>query len=211
MKSPSSLDCRFTAPAFAWWLLVGCLPLAVWLGIQLGAAPQIAPIKDGGLSKKTQTTPLTQAANSVLSTDTSVHSFSVSPEASDSTANLPTVEPGASSIVSSSVTTSSRPSLPAQTYVRPFTAGPLQSLAPARLPLVFREFDPVVLGLSEQDVAAIETLQAQFQADVGPQNARDPAYRRRWQNAQWEADQKLRSMLGWTVFNRYQLEAAQAR
>jgi hypothetical protein len=76
---------------------------------------------------------------------------------------------------------------------------------------VFREFDPVVLGLSEQDVAAIETLQAQFQADVGPQNARDPAYRRRWQNAQWEADQKLRTMLGWTVFNRYQLEAAQAR
>jgi multidrug efflux pump subunit AcrA (membrane-fusion protein) len=44
-KSSIHVVSRMKLPVFTWWLLIGGLPLAVWFGIQLGAAPQVNPPK----------------------------------------------------------------------------------------------------------------------------------------------------------------------
>lgn len=84
---------------------------------------------------------------------------------------------------------------------------PTAEASQPKLPLVFQDYNPEALGLSERDVMDIETLQKNFTEEIGPQNAQDPDYRVRWNNAQWSADAKLRAMLGWRLFNAYQLQA----
>jgi hypothetical protein len=84
-------------------------------------------------------------------------------------------------------------------------------LAAARIPLVFCEVDPAAVGLSDLDVANIHALQDRFEAQIGPQDTNDPAYHRRWVMAQSSVDQELRAKLGWSLFSRYQIQAAKAQ
>jgi hypothetical protein len=79
---------------------------------------------------------------------------------------------------------------------------------PARLPLVFKAVDPMVVGLSDLDMKNIEVLRESFQAEIGKQDGNDPNYRRRWLRAQSKVDEQLRADLGWSLFSRYQIEAS---
>jgi hypothetical protein len=98
-----------------------------------------------------------------------------------------------------------------QTLIKPIVNLPTAEASQPKLPLVFQEYNPEALGLSERDIMDIETLQKNFTEEIGPQNAQDPDYRARWNNAQWSADAKLRAMLGWRLFNAYQLQVRAAR
>jgi hypothetical protein len=98
-----------------------------------------------------------------------------------------------------------------QTLIKPIVSLPTAEASRPKLPLVFQEYNPESLGLSERDVMDIENMQRNFTQEIGPQNAQDPEYRARWNNAQWSADAKLRAMLGWRLFNAYQLQVRTAR
>ena len=97
------------------------------------------------------------------------------------------------------------------TLIKPIVSLPTVEASQPKLPLVFQDYNPEALGLSERDVMDIEALQKNFTREIGPQNAQDPEYRVRWNNAQWQADAKLRALLGWRLFNAYQLQARTAR
>lgn len=79
------------------------------------------------------------------------------------------------------------------------------------VPMVFRDVDPAVLGLSAAQWQEIDRMRANFAEKVGAQEPADPAYRQRWVRAQPESDEQLRAFLGWDRFNQYQIAAAQAR
>lgn len=85
--------------------------------------------------------------------------------------------------------------------------------APAQVlvPMVFRDVDPVSLGLSAAQWQEIDRMRASFSEKVGQPEPANPAYRQRWVSAQPESDEQLRSFLGWDKFNQYQIAAAQAR
>ncbi len=78
------------------------------------------------------------------------------------------------------------------------------------MPLVFRDVDPVALGLSAEQWAEINRMRASFTEKVGAQEPANPAYRQRWASAQLDTDEQLRTFLGWDKFNQYQIAAAQA-
>jgi hypothetical protein len=65
-------------------------------------------------------------------------------------------------------------------------------------PLVFQKVNMDALGLSASDKAAIQQVQQQFINDIGGpnQNPNDPAYLPKWQQAQINADDALRELLG---------------
>ena len=85
------------------------------------------------------------------------------------------------------------------------------SQAPS-MPLVFQKVDVAALGLAPGQVKAIDELRQQFMDQIGGsgQDAADPAYRERWQQAQPESDEMLRGMIGINAFQNYQLQAAGA-
>ncbi len=202
MRPTSPEASRVQAPALAWWLLIGGLPLAVWFGMQLAAPSQPGPVKDSITSKKTLTADTARSVTVSASADTWPTPAAL-PVASDQSETVFSVQASAPAL---------QPASEARSFLRPLIpSSPLRRRAPARLPLVFREVDPAAIGLSEQDVADIAELQKSFESQIGQQNAHDPLYRQRWLQAQSAVDQELRSRLGWPLFNAYQIQASQAQ
>lgn len=78
------------------------------------------------------------------------------------------------------------------------------------VPMVFRNIDPSALGLSAAQWQEIDRMRANFTEKVGTQEPANPSYRQRWVSAQFEADEQLRSFLGWEKFNQYQIAAVQS-
>ncbi len=74
-------------------------------------------------------------------------------------------------------------------------------------PLVFL-VDPKNLTRGQQTTVA--TIQDQFLKAVGgtEQDPADPAYRRRWMDAEDIADQTYKALFGWSAFSQMQLERA---
>ena len=234
-------------PAALCWLLLGCLPVAVWFGMQLGAAPQVksTTIKEALSSEKlvdtedltfTQGSPQASRPSEVAAkiegrvsvskardASTLPHSESaavkdvkisaktkiMSPATQDQT-QLP-MESAAFRPLESRSSNSNLALIRQPTLIKPIVSLPTAEASRPKLPLVFQDYNPEALGLSERDVMDIETLQKNFTREIGPQNAQDPDYRARWNNAQWSADAKLRALLGWRLFNAYQLQARTAR
>lgn len=88
---------------------------------------------------------------------------------------------------------------------------PSRTPAHVLVPMVFRDVDPMALGLSATQWQEIDRMRARFSEKVGQPEPANPAYRQRWVSAQPESDEQLRSFLGWDKFNQYQIAAAQAR
>ena len=194
---------RIKSPAFTWWLLIGVLPLAVWFGIQLGAAPQANQPKDG---EKPKWTSLRHDSASVAE---QVDAPLLAPATTSEIAAPQRLTSSSAQIASGTPVQDDRPS--PEPSMRDTPISQRRPLAAARIPLVFRQVDPVAVGLSDLDVANIHALQERFEAQIGPQDANDPAYHRRWVLAQSSVDQELRAKLGWSLFSRYQIQAAKAQ
>lgn len=77
-------------------------------------------------------------------------------------------------------------------------------------PLVLQKVDLDALGLNDDQKQEIAQIRQQFiDAIGGPyQDPGDPAYLVRWQKAQPESDDMIKGMLGVSVFENYQLAAA---
>jgi hypothetical protein len=80
------------------------------------------------------------------------------------------------------------------------------------MPLIFQNVDPQILNLNPDQMQAIVDLRRKFWDLIGGpnQDPSDPAYQERWQKAQPEMDSLLRSMIGTTAFQRYQINAFRA-
>lgn len=234
---------RQQVPAALCWLLLGCLPVAVWFGVQLGAAPQFKSPNDQepqSIKKLVHTEDLTFTSGSSQANRPSQvaaqttgrmsvsnagdasslpHSESAAVKGVKTSTKMEIMSPATheqtrvpmESAVFSPLTLRTPNSNPAPirqpTRIKPIVTLPTAEASQPKLPLVFQDYNPEALGLSERDVLDIETLQKNFTEEIGPQNAQDPDYRVRWNNAQWSADAKLRAMLGWRLFNAYQLQA----
>jgi hypothetical protein len=245
-NAPQEKD-RQQVPAALCWLLLGCLPVAVWFGMQLGAAPQIqSPIIKEALSREklVTTEALTFTPGSPQTNRPSEVATQTAGRISVSTARDASISPHPESPVvkddkisakteimspaTQDQTQVSRESAPLRslesrtpasklapigqpTLIKPIVTLPTAEASRPKLPLVFQEYNPETLGLSERDVMDIETLQKNFTQEIGPQKAQDPDYGARWNNAQWTADAKLRALLGWRLFNAYQLQVRTAR
>jgi hypothetical protein len=85
--------------------------------------------------------------------------------------------------------------------------GAAEDPAPVR-PLIWN-VDPTNLNLSDNQMEVINDLRQSFVNKIGGpnQDPNDPAYSERWQQAQPEADDMLRTMLGVTVFQSFQMAA----
>lgn len=221
--------------------------MAVWFGMQLGAAPQVKSRDDQeSLSSKKLVktedltfTPGSPRANrpSEVAAQTAgrvsvstVRDASISPHpesaavkdvkisaktevmspATQDQTQVP-IESAAFRSLESRITNSKLAPIQQQILTKPIVTLPNAQASRPKLPLVFQEYNPESLGLSERDVMDIENMQRNFTQEIGPQNAQDPEYRARWNNAQWSADAKLRAMLGWRLFNAYQLQVRTAR
>jgi hypothetical protein len=77
------------------------------------------------------------------------------------------------------------------------------------MPLAFQGLDPADMKLDDRQIAVIDELREKFQQDIGGpgQDPHDPAYRRRWQEAQRENDDLLAGLLGGQFYLDYQLQA----
>jgi hypothetical protein len=80
------------------------------------------------------------------------------------------------------------------------------------MPLAFQDFNPEATGLSERQAEMLDSLRESFIREVGGpfQNANDPAYARRWREAQPSNDAQLRLFFGSAFAEKVALEAAQA-
>jgi hypothetical protein len=80
------------------------------------------------------------------------------------------------------------------------------------IPLALKDVDPSDLKLDDRQIAVIAELRQKFQEDVGGpgQDPNDPAYLRRWQEAQRENDELFTGMLGGQFYLDYQLQATNA-
>jgi hypothetical protein len=78
---------------------------------------------------------------------------------------------------------------------------------PVTTPLVFQNFDPAELGLSDDQVQMITSLRQNFMEQIGgaSQDPNDPAYLARWQQAQPALDNMLLGMLGSDVYVKFQM------
>ena len=74
-------------------------------------------------------------------------------------------------------------------------------------PLVYREVDPTVLNLDDQQAQTVNELRQDFvEAIGGPnQDPADPAYLKRWRVAQPQADAELKSRMGILGWEAYQV------
>jgi len=79
------------------------------------------------------------------------------------------------------------------------------------LPLAFQNVDLDALGLSEEEKISVLELRKQFVEAISPQNPSDPAYLKRWQEAQPEIDALLRDKIGGPTFQDYQSAAQNAK
>lgn len=78
------------------------------------------------------------------------------------------------------------------------------------LPLVLQSVNPDTANLTEVQRQTINELREKFLEEIGTtQNPSDPAYRRRWQAAQREADDMLAGQLGRNFTLNYQTRAQQ--
>jgi len=75
---------------------------------------------------------------------------------------------------------------------------------------VLQKVDLDALGLNEEQKQVITRIQQQFIDEVGGpnQDPGDPAYLERWKKAQPGSDDMLKALLGVTIFENYQLAAA---
>jgi hypothetical protein len=78
-------------------------------------------------------------------------------------------------------------------------------------PLVFDNIDPAALQLNSGQMAVIDEVREQFRQEIGVQDTNDPTYVERWNQAQRNADDRLRGILGSRVYLQYQLQAANRR
>jgi hypothetical protein len=85
-----------------------------------------------------------------------------------------------------------------------------QSQSQEPYPLAFQKVDLDALGLNDDQKQVISRIQQQFIDEVGGpyQDPDDPAYQERWQKALPESDDMLKAMLGNSIFENYQLAAA---
>jgi hypothetical protein len=76
---------------------------------------------------------------------------------------------------------------------------------PAVMPFVFRRVDISTLKLNKQQLQVVNDLRQNFLDQIGGsnQNPNDPAYLKRWQEAQPLADNMLRGMLGDKAYEAY--------
>jgi len=81
---------------------------------------------------------------------------------------------------------------------------------PVSVPLAFQSVDLSALNLNEDQRRLIASLRQDFLQQIGGanQDPNDPAYLARWQKAQPEMDNILKSMIGTSAFQNYQLQAA---
>ena len=86
-------------------------------------------------------------------------------------------------------------------------------VVPVQYPVVFQKVDPSSLNLNSDQVQAIQNLQQNFVDNIGGpnQDPNNPAYLIRWRQAQLEADNALRFILGWSGFSSYQMLAQQGK
>ena len=75
------------------------------------------------------------------------------------------------------------------------------------LPLVLHEVDLTPLNLNSNTLEIVNDLRQKFidKMKETSQNPEDPVYRERWQQAQSEVDNQLRSMVGFETFQKYQM------
>lgn len=73
-------------------------------------------------------------------------------------------------------------------------------------PLVFREADPALVNLSDQQMQSIQDLRQTFLDEIGGsnQNPNDPDYLQHWLKAQKNVDELLQGMLGTMSWETYQ-------
>lgn len=76
------------------------------------------------------------------------------------------------------------------------------------LPVVLADL-PEDLALTPQQAARLDAMAEEFTAAVGgpDQDPNDPAYKKRWQEAQWLFDQQVRANLGEEIFQAIQNHA----
>lgn len=76
-----------------------------------------------------------------------------------------------------------------------------------------QKVDLDALGLNDDQKQVITQIQQQFVDEIGGpyQDPNDPAYLKRWQKAQPESDDMVKAMLGSTIFQNYQLSAANSK
>ncbi len=99
---------------------------------------------------------------------------------------------------------------------RAAVSDPSISVEPERpviqVPLIYQNVNPALVGLSSAQVAGIDKMRNEFNAQVGtPSSSSDPQYAQAWASAQSIMDEKLRTFLGWQQFNLYQVNAAKKR
>lgn len=77
-------------------------------------------------------------------------------------------------------------------------------------PLVLQNVNLNALGFTAGQKAVVQQLKQQFVKDIGGpnQNPNDPAYLKRWQQAQPQSDLMFKAMMGITAWENYQLAAA---
>lgn len=87
----------------------------------------------------------------------------------------------------------------------------VQRVQPITLPLALQPIDPTALNLTSEQLKVINDVRQNFMDEVGGanQDPNDPAYLKRWQQAQPEADGMLRGMLGNAFYQNYQGAALQ--
>lgn len=79
---------------------------------------------------------------------------------------------------------------------------------PASMPLALQSVDPATMNLSDTQMQTIGDIRQNFLNQIGGtnQDPNDPAYRKRWQTAQREADDMLVGMLGMRFVQSYQAQ-----
>jgi len=77
------------------------------------------------------------------------------------------------------------------------------------LPLAFRPVNLASLGLTEEQIAAVEEVRQDFVNEIGGlgRDPNDADYANRWQQAQPQSDMMLKGTIGASAYMRYQLEA----
>jgi hypothetical protein len=78
------------------------------------------------------------------------------------------------------------------------------------IPLAFQQADPAAVALDERQIAIIDELRQKFRDDLAEssRNPADPAYRKRWQEAQRESDDLMSGLLGGQFFLDFQIQAS---
>jgi hypothetical protein len=83
--------------------------------------------------------------------------------------------------------------------------------ASGRIPLLFQALASANVPLNADQKDRISQLRQDFVAELGPYpNPNDPSYQKRWQQAQTQADDSMRAILGQDKFTAYEISAMQS-